>query len=216
MATIKIETDMNVDAARTLFGWGLAVADLIVTPADGFKLRAGDLSVAALHYLVHNGAKQSMIDAIAGLAAGKASVPAAAELYLADKPDTKPWDKFVKESDVDPSTVPADKATIEMVTAAVIAKRHAKRFESIMAGTIPVKDSGGKRSAEAVWIDDAAEAEMKAKHDNAKREMPKGQALKDLRAKYVAAHAARFAKAYSDHVAAIAAGASIADDVLGF
>ncbi len=158
-----------------------------------------------------------MIDAIAGLAAGKASVQAAYDEAATAKDDKgrATWAKFAKEAG-DESILPADADTIEYVTNAVITARQTKRFESIVASSLPVRDGTGKRSAEAVWIDGMAEAEMKAKHDVAKREMPKGATLKDLRAKYVAAHAARFAKAYAEHVANIAAGAGIADEVLGF
>ena len=46
--------------------------------------------------------------------------------------------------------------------------------------------------------------------------MPKGATLKDLRAKYVAACAERFGKAYDAHVAMLNEGAANADEILGF
>lgn len=188
---------MSAETINAVFAWGLAVADIVVVD-DNRKVRLGDLTAQGVHYLADYGMAKSLADSVSGV-----------KKQVADA-DDKGLVKFATEAMAVGSTNRDD------IAARIIIRRQSKRFDAIVASALAVRDGTGKRSAEAVWIDNTADAEIRAKHEHAGREMPKGQALKDLRAKYVSAHAARFAGLYAAHVASVAAGASIADDVLGF
>lgn len=214
MTKYNLPTEMNADSAIKLWTWAVAVSDIVVNAPGDRKLRLGDLSPAGVHYVADYGVSQSMTDVHSGMAK---KVKDAAELFLAtDKPDSKPWYKLVAESGVDPSTLPADEATIEMVAAAIIAARQTKRFDAIVASSLAVREVTGRLSAKDSWIAKAAVDEIAAKHAKADKPMPKGAALKDLVGRYVAAKTDYFAKLWAEHEARLAGAADAADDILGF
>jgi hypothetical protein len=206
MASVKIETEMNADAARDLFKWGAAVADIIVK-FDDYKVRLGDLTVAGVHYLAGNGFNQSMADSTAGLESGKMSVPAAR-----DEADGKRWAKFIAEA-----KLPAD-ADVATVTEAVVRSRQTKRYDAIVASAILAKDggAGGRMSPKDAWTYKTALDEVNAKHAAAGKEPPKGPALKALVAKYAVAKADYFARLWQEREARLATAAETTDEILGF
>lgn len=206
MASIKINTaaDMTPDAASRLFAWALGVADTVVK-FDDYKVRLGDLTVPGVHYLAANGFNQSMADSVAGVESGKMSVAAAAS-----EADGKRWAKFIAEAKLQPGATP------EELTAAVVAIRRTKRYDAIVASSIPARDGGGEGRADprTAWINKAALDEIAAKHAKAVKLMPKGAELKALTAKYVAAKAEHFAKLWDARNAVI--NAETTDEILGF
>src|SRR5262249_28274448 len=159
-----------------------------------YKVRLGDLPVPGVHYAVHNGIKQSVADSKAGVESGEVSVPAIAKLAAGGDEKAKVrWAKLTVEAGDNGAGSPTDEAMVTAVTAGVVKARQDKRFESIVAGTMAVREDGGRLNPRDAWINATASREIADKYKEAKREMRKGADKANELAKYIAHHADRLA-----------------------
>lgn len=200
MSTVKINTplDITAESASRLFAWAVAVSDTIIAAPGDRKLRLGDLSPAGVHYVADYGVSQSMTDVHSGMAKKVADA------------DDKTLAKFATEAGLVGST---DRGAI---AAGVVNARQAKRFDAIVASSLAVRETSGRLSTRDAWIAKAALDEIRVKHDRAGKEMPKGQAIRDLTAKYVTAKADYFSKLWLEHNMRLEGAAQAADEILGF
>ncbi len=198
MTKYNLPTEMNADSVAKLWGWAVAVSDIVINAPGDRKLRLGDLSPIGVHYVADYGVSQSMTDVHSGMAKRVADA------------DDKTLAKLATEAGLSGST---DR---DAITAGVINARQTKRFDAIVASSLSVREVTGRLSTRDSWIAKAAVDEIAAKHAKADKPMPKGAALKDLVGRYVAAKADYFAKIWAEHEARLAGAADTADEILGF
>lgn len=205
MVKITLNTDMNAETAHRVFDWGLAVGDTVLVVGDR-KLRLGDLTPAGVHYLAAYGMRESLRDSVSGVAK---AIQVAAEAK-----DRKVWDAFCIESGHSAGEPPTD-AMIESVTNGVTASRQSKRFDAILASSIPVKDGAGRASPRDAFAKKTALAMIKAVCDRTGKTMPTGDKLGEILPKYLAAKSAEIEAAWVAHNALINGAADVADDLIG-
>lgn len=168
----KIETSaMSNGATPTpeMVAWAQGVADTIVMDGDR-KIRLGDVPVSAVAYLAHYGLGKSLDDSVSGL---KTAIEKA---YKAT--DTKARDKFRTDAKLPNGT------ESEVTTALTLAKQT-KRFDAIVAGTMPIRH-GSKMAPRDRYIRDTLEAEIAAIAKAKKRDLPEDAAYEALFAGYAA------------------------------
>jgi len=188
---------------------------------EGFALDTDNLNASGSLYLYQYGLNKSLQDSIAGLAAGKQSVPVILAALWAERDETAAaklaktvteWESLAGM----PAPEAHDAAGIESFTKAVIHATKAARFESIIKGTVGATASGPRlRGLDAVMFEVALEAIKAAPAiKSGKVKWPTGKGAAKVIAGWVAQYTAKNAdKVKAEAERRMSATAAAPDDI---
>lgn len=162
-----------------------------------FAAVIADLSPTSTAYLLQYGFAKSLQDSVAGVkgAVAKASI----EEFAA----------FCKEVDL------PDDSEAEAVADAVVARRMGKRFDNILAGTVGTRGPAGPKASPIEKVMHAVALErIRAKAKAKSIKLPKGEALAELVAKYIAKSEADIRAEAEHRIASVGATSTDLDDLL--